>query len=259
MKNFPIPSQRPNLLFGLFCILSLLTLNGFAQVGIGTITPDASAILDINSSNKGVSLPNVILTSVTDATTITSPKAGLMVYNTNNSLPCGRGLYFNNGTVSSPFWACFSKTTQYYHAYGTSPRSGVTSSNLVLQPGCLINFTVPTGQIVDVQIFATLGAALDQNNDENQAIYDTVIGVDGPYFLDRGGFNRNTILKGGSGMYEFAIENNSITTVWQNVGPGNHTVGLYSSYYDGNTPLTIGGDCLINVNCGEIHIVVNYR
>jgi len=53
-----------------------------AQVGIGTSTPDASAVLDITSSNKGVVFPRVTLTSRTDNTTIPSPAKGLMVYNT---------------------------------------------------------------------------------------------------------------------------------------------------------------------------------
>ncbi|MDU1903724.1 MAG: hypothetical protein E6772_02990 [Dysgonomonas sp.] len=53
-----------------------------AQVGIGTSTPDASAVLDITSTNKGVIFPRVTLTSRTDNTTIANPTTGLMVYNT---------------------------------------------------------------------------------------------------------------------------------------------------------------------------------
>jgi hypothetical protein len=53
-----------------------------AQVGIGTSTPNASAQLEISSSSKGFLPPRVTLTGTADATTIASPAAGLMVYNT---------------------------------------------------------------------------------------------------------------------------------------------------------------------------------
>lgn len=66
--------------------------------------PDASAMLDIVSSNKGFLIPRVSLTSLTDATTITSPATSLLVYNTNAALTNGTGYYFNNGTSGSPAW-----------------------------------------------------------------------------------------------------------------------------------------------------------
>jgi hypothetical protein len=54
----------------------------FAQVGIGTTTPDASAKLEVKASNKGFLPPRVALTSTSDAATITTPATGLFVYNT---------------------------------------------------------------------------------------------------------------------------------------------------------------------------------
>lgn len=52
------------------------------QVGIGTNSPDASAKLDINASNKGVLIPRVSLTGTDDVSTVASPSTGLLVYNT---------------------------------------------------------------------------------------------------------------------------------------------------------------------------------
>ncbi|WP_374462042.1 beta strand repeat-containing protein [Chryseobacterium taeanense] len=79
------------------------------QVGIGTSSPDASAILDVSATNKGILLPRVALTSSTDQTTITSPATGLMVYNTATAgsapLNVSPGVYVNNGTPASPSWA----------------------------------------------------------------------------------------------------------------------------------------------------------
>lgn len=53
------------------------------QVSIGNSgAVDASAILRVDATNKGVLFPKVTLTGTTDNTTITSPSTGLLVYNT---------------------------------------------------------------------------------------------------------------------------------------------------------------------------------
>jgi hypothetical protein len=84
-----------------------VTENG--NVGIGTSNPDASAILDISSSNQGLLVPRVSLTSATDNTTIPSPATSLIAYNTNEAMTNGNGvgLYTNTGTAAVPSWAPF--------------------------------------------------------------------------------------------------------------------------------------------------------
>ena len=81
----------------------LIFSNGVvAQVGVGTITPDASAELEVYSTNKGFLPPRVSLTGTTDIVTISSPANGLLVYNNatagispNNVTT---GYYFFDGT-----------------------------------------------------------------------------------------------------------------------------------------------------------------
>ncbi|MEJ7740286.1 MAG: hypothetical protein WKF97_22930 [Chitinophagaceae bacterium] len=65
----------------LFLCLSvnLVALITFAQVGIGTITPDPSAQLDITSTNKGFLLPRM---TNQQRNGIPKPSEGLMIYNT---------------------------------------------------------------------------------------------------------------------------------------------------------------------------------
>ena len=164
-----------------------------AQVGIGTVVPDTSSILDVTSTNKGVSFPNINLTSETDATTIASPKIGLMVYNTNTALPCGKGLYFNNGTVAAPVWSCFSKTVTQYHAYNTAGRLAVNNNTATLQPGCTINLVIPVGQLADIKIDAVLGGRNAQANADFYSTFDAIVYYDGT-FLPQGGWNRTAIL-----------------------------------------------------------------
>jgi hypothetical protein len=90
-------------------ILFVSTAN--AQTGIGTTSPNASAKLDITSTNKGFLPPRVALTAANvfapvtglSGTTELATAAGLLIYNTatsgttpNNVVP---GYYYWNGTA----------------------------------------------------------------------------------------------------------------------------------------------------------------
>ena len=61
-------------------------------------TPDNSAMLDVSSTNHGLLIPRVALTSLTDQTTISSPATYLTVYNTNASIGNGTGMYYWSGS-----------------------------------------------------------------------------------------------------------------------------------------------------------------
>jgi len=102
----------------LFIILLFISYSSFAQTGIGTTTPNASAKLDVYATNKGFLPPRVTLTSTTDATTISSPAEGLLVYNL-GSVGLQAGYYYWNGAN----WATI--------ATASSAGNGVTSSDMV--------------------------------------------------------------------------------------------------------------------------------
>lgn len=63
------------LLLGNLFITSLV----YSQFAIGTVTPEVSSILDINSSIKGILLPRL---STIERNSINSPATGLILYNT---------------------------------------------------------------------------------------------------------------------------------------------------------------------------------
>ncbi len=78
----------------------------FAQnVGIGSssFTPDASAMLEIQATNKGLLIPQIDLQNGTDATTITTPATSLLVWNTGATFGDAT-YYYNSGTSGSPVW-----------------------------------------------------------------------------------------------------------------------------------------------------------
>ena len=70
--------------------------NAQQNVGIGTNSPNASSLLEVNSNSKGILIPRVSLTSITDVITIPTPANALLVYNNNAALPDGRGFYYYN-------------------------------------------------------------------------------------------------------------------------------------------------------------------
>jgi hypothetical protein len=82
-------------------MLGFITMYSSAQVGIGTVTPNASSLLEISSNDKGILIPRVNLTNVTQITPIVStPTKSLLVWNTNASVigGAGEGFYFWDGT-----------------------------------------------------------------------------------------------------------------------------------------------------------------
>ncbi len=66
-----------------------------AQVGINTSTPHPSAMLDIESSDSGVLIPRIALTSPSDNTTISAGNTeSLLVYNTSTNGGMSPGFYY---------------------------------------------------------------------------------------------------------------------------------------------------------------------
>jgi len=63
----------------LAALLFSVCLAGFAQIGIGTTTPDASSALEISATDKGLLTPRM---TTAQRTAIASPAIGLLVYDT---------------------------------------------------------------------------------------------------------------------------------------------------------------------------------
>jgi uncharacterized protein (TIGR02145 family) len=76
----------------LLAIASLFFTGALAQVGIGTTTPDASSMLDVSSTSKGMLVPR--MTSA-QRSAISSPVTGLLVYQTDSP----SGYYYYDGVA----------------------------------------------------------------------------------------------------------------------------------------------------------------
>ena len=105
-----------------------------AQVGINTTSPDPCSILDISSTNKGLLIPRVDLTSIYDTATITDPVTSLLIYNTatttgiNNVSP---GFYYWNNTRWTPLNSRLNWLTTGNDNITSSNFLGTTNSNAI--------------------------------------------------------------------------------------------------------------------------------
>ena len=96
-----ISSTLKKILFSTALLLSVASLKA-QNVGINATgtTPNQSAGLDIDFSDKGLLIPRIALTSTTDVMTIASPATSSLVYNTNTAITSGSGAgyYYFDGT-----------------------------------------------------------------------------------------------------------------------------------------------------------------
>jgi N-acetylneuraminic acid mutarotase len=66
-------------------------------IGIGTNSPNGSALLDLQSNSKGLLIPRM---TKTQRNAISNPATGLLLFQTNDT----SGFYSNTGTPASPLW-----------------------------------------------------------------------------------------------------------------------------------------------------------
>ncbi len=137
---------------GLFFFL--ISIQIYAQTGIGTTTPEASAKLDISSTNKGFLPPRVTLTSITDNTTIPNPATGLLVYNTGNNVGLVAGYYYWNGSS----WATIATATGSGVSASYVRGSRTTAQTAGLSTNGLVAFTqVDQSAGQDISLNTTTG------------------------------------------------------------------------------------------------------
>lgn len=226
--------------------MCLISSGLFAQTGIGTTTPDASAKLEVNASNKGFLPPRVTLTSGTDNTTIPSPATGLLVYNTGNNASLAAGYYYWNGGT----WATIataggsgSVAAEFGSAF-LSTNVNVTSST----PVDVITFTLPSAGTWEVISFmraqGTAGYAAEF------AIFDASdVVVPNSEILSAFGENASTgtgvvrITTNGAATYKLKAYASTLSFIA--FTDGNGRTGVTWKKISGNSPMTV-------INYGDV-------
>lgn len=282
-------------------LLSFGAAFGQNNVGIGTTTPEPSAILEMEATDKGVLVPRM---TTAQRLAIVAPTEGLMVYDitvdcfffyetTSASWQnlCSAGAAGPQGPAGpagpagpqgpqgvagaagsagatgpagpqgpqgdpGPAGAAGATGPQgpsgvvnRYHVYGTAGRAGVTSTTLTVQPGLTQTFTLAAP--ATVVVWATIGGLNTSLTSGAYSLVDMVIFLNGN-FLANGGWNRFSVVNSSSSNSMNACAINTMI----NLPAGTHTIDLRTARNAGNSAVTIGGNSALEVNPGELTILI---
>ncbi|MBK9317448.1 MAG: tail fiber domain-containing protein [Bacteroidetes bacterium] len=178
------------------------TFPASGAAGIGTTTPNASSLLDINSTNKGFLMPRM---TQAQRNAIVSPASGLLIYQTNGV----KGFYYYNGTT--------------WKAVSSNAISGL-SNNIFI--GSTAGFSNPTSSGNIGFGRATLYSNVDR-------IENIAIGDSSQFLTGVGSI-------GNQAYYNTSIGTKSLR--FNTTGARNASVGSYSSYRSntGNDNVSVG-------------------
>jgi hypothetical protein len=117
----------------IYIIISCLSGILQAQVGIGTVTPDPSSILDITANDKGLLIPRVSIDNITNTMLdgLNIAPEGLFVWNTNAATLGGSGIGFYVFTGS--VWEKLVTTSN--------------TSSIIFKASNSTNLSLPTGTL----------------------------------------------------------------------------------------------------------------
>jgi len=138
----------------------LLALSAFvanAQVGIGTISPNASAQLDVQSTTKGLLAPRM---TDTQRAGIASPATGLLVYQTNGDA----GFWYYTGSEWVPL-----KSTAAAGGGAIIPYASGTPAVMTTILGGLVGTTSVVGFGINTPGVSLVGGLIDATSLTNMA------------------------------------------------------------------------------------------
>lgn len=140
--------------FFLFFFLLTLTIN--AQIGIGTVTPNASSALDITSTTQGMLMPRM---TTAQRTAIASPADGLIVYDTTLKL-----FYYYSSATSA--WTQVSSSTtgrlNFKRIKSTDVLATVLATELAAGGGA--KYVLSTNTLYEINGTVNFNFPIDLNN-----------------------------------------------------------------------------------------------
>jgi len=136
-------------------LLFLLLFSGAAsaQVGINTTAPNASSMLDITATDKGLLIPRISIPNLNAAAPVTTPATSLLVYNTNATT--GIGFYYWDGSK----WTPFSGGVSHWTKVGNDIYNNNTAN-------VGVGTTAPTNKL-HIENIGAAGSLLNQNFETN--------------------------------------------------------------------------------------------
>jgi len=217
----------------------LFTFSIQAQVGIGTETPNASSLLDLSSTSKGILVPRM---TENQKNAISTPAQGLLVFQTNGTVGfysydgsswlhlidgSSKGLYFGPGTGNG----------NNNLAVGTSMGSGTGVRNTAIGSRALENYS---------------GSGFDNN---------TAVGY---YSLQKVTYGQQNTALGAETMFELTSGNWNTAigaqTIFNSTGNGNTALGYRAgeTLTTGSNNLLIGMQADVSLNNLSNAIAIGY-
>jgi uncharacterized protein (TIGR02145 family) len=176
--------MKKSLFLTLVLALILQVTSSAQSIKLNNEGDPGSAMLEISSASKGILIPNVSLTGITDATTIALPAASLLVYNTATVSDVEPGYYYNSGTAVSPFWTRLSTSTSPGTA-GDGSETKVTAGTNVTVTGSgtsaspyIVNSTEVDGDVTNE--LQNLTEVLTESNDAGNTKITNLAGPTNP-------------------------------------------------------------------------------
>ncbi len=219
---------------------------------------DASAILDVSSSNKGLLIPRIFLNSLTDAGAIANPATSLLLYNTNTAI--GTGFYYNSNTPASPVWTKIGSP-----GIGSGWALGgnaVTANDFIgttNQESIKFKLNNQRAGIIDLH-YTNTALGFYSLNDTTTGNYNIAFGYNA--LAANGGGDRNIAV--GYNAMHFATEGYANVAVGQGtlynntIGENNIGIGSEALLHniDGNENVGIGESALWTNSTGDFNIAV---
>lgn len=134
-RQFPgADSMIKHLPFFILFSFCTFTFSQNSNVGFGTLTPDQSAILELQSTNKGLLIPRV------DTSSITNPATGLLIYRIADS-----SFYYFDGIIWRPLISIVNAMAGPTGATGSQGTTGPTGNSGAIGPTGAQGATGATG------------------------------------------------------------------------------------------------------------------
>jgi hypothetical protein len=251
--------------------LLFISLAGYAQevqnVGIGTALPDKSAVLDIQSQNKGLLIPRL---SLKQKEAIADPANGLLIYQTDAGKS---GFFYFNGTKWTPLQDQNAVATVDANGWAldgnaitNSNKTAATASSFIgTPPGVPINFKIGS---LDVGRITSSGEGIYLGiNAGNPTAYEyswSNIGIGKNALGAKTSTFRNVAL-GDNTLSNITVSGENIAigfSVLRNAVQSTGNIGIGSSVFSNSSSSSynvgIGSTTLINNN-GTLNVAVGQQ
>ena len=227
MKQFYVLKFLIVSLFFAFMVCSEVFAQQNVSISDVSSTPDASSVLDISSTSKGLLVPRISLTATNAATPITLPATSMLVYNTatagvapNNVTP---GYYYNAGTPFAPNWLRFNTGSSSGTEWKLLGNAGTIAGTNFLGTTDAIDLVFKTNNAEQARILSSGNVGIGTSSPGDKL---EVFPTGGKSVLLGGGASTGSELKlTNSGVVHFSIYNS---------GNNNLTFANTSSIYQTN-------------------------